>query len=46
MKLPNVDRAAIPDRKITEYLLDHSHPQTKGKAAFYELVGFSKADRL
>ncbi|GAB3504279.1 hypothetical protein GCM10027341_34350 [Spirosoma knui] len=44
MRLPNVDRAAIPDRKIIEYLLDHAHPQNKGKAAFYELVGFSKAN--
>ncbi|GAB3221852.1 DUF6883 domain-containing protein [Spirosoma arcticum] len=42
MKLPNTDNADVPDRKLTSYLLDHAHPQNKGKAAFYEIVGFTK----
>lgn len=42
MKLPNAANAGVPDRKLTSYLLDHAHPQNKGKAAFYEIVGFTK----
>lgn len=42
MRLPNCAEAVVPDRKLTGYLLDHAHPQNKGKAAFYEIVGFTK----
>ena len=42
MNVPNALNAEIPDRKLTGYLLDHAHPQNKGKAAFYEIVGFTK----
>ena len=48
MLLPNANNAEVPDRKLAGYLLDHDHPQNKGKAAFYEIVGFTKnnADEL
>lgn len=42
MNVPNADNAEISDRKLTGYLLDHNHPRNKGKAAFYEIVGFTK----
>lgn len=42
MNVPNAHNADVPDRKLTTYLLDHAHPQNKGKAAFYEIVGFTK----
>ncbi len=42
MKLPNFDQAEISDRKLLTYLLDADHPQSKGKAAFYALVGYTK----
>jgi hypothetical protein len=42
MKLPNAHNAHVNDRKLTGYLLDYDHPQNKGKAAFYEIVGFTK----
>lgn len=46
MKLPSCDRAEIPNPKLVSYLLDHDHPQNKGKAAFYEIVGFTKANAI
>jgi len=48
MKLPNCTDAIVPDGKLNVYLLDANHPQNKGKAAFYELVGYTKqnADEL
>jgi len=42
MKLPNCEQAEVPNRKLTVYLLDHEHPQNKGKAAFYEIVGYTR----
>ncbi|GAB2568889.1 DUF6883 domain-containing protein [Spirosoma areae] len=42
MTVPYAHNAEIPDRKLTGYLLDHAHPQNNGKAAFYEIVGFTK----
>lgn len=44
MDLPRRDEAAIPPKKITEYLLSESHPEGGPKAAFFRLRGFS-ADR-
>lgn len=41
MKLPNADLAVIPDQKVTNYLLDEYHPQNKGKAKFYKMVGYT-----
>ncbi len=42
MKLPNGEQAEVTARKLTIYLLDGAHPQNKGKAAFYELVGYNQ----
>lgn len=42
MKLPNCEQAEVTRRKLTTYLLDGAHPQNKGKAAFYELVGYNQ----
>ncbi len=44
MNVPHARNAEVPDRKLTGYLLDHTHPQNKGKAAFYEIVGFTKVN--
>lgn len=41
MKLPNCEQAVVPLRKLTDYLLDDTHPQNSGKAAFFGLVGFT-----
>ncbi len=41
MKLPNAEQAEITDRKLLTYLLNHTHPQNKGKAAFYAIVGYT-----
>ena len=42
MKVPHAYNSEVSDRKLTSYLLDHAHPQNKGKAAFYEIVGFTQ----
>lgn len=42
MKLPNAILAVVPEEKITKYLLDEYHPQNKGKAKFYEMIGYNK----
>lgn len=43
MKLPNVQSAAVPERKITQYLLNPAHPAGGSKAAFFLRFGFSTA---
>ncbi|WP_461071068.1 DUF6883 domain-containing protein [Spirosoma horti] len=40
MNLPNYQHAYIPDAKLSTYLLNHTHPQNRGKARFFNLVGF------
>ena len=40
MKLPNVERAVIDERKVREYLLSKSHPIGRFKAAFLARAGF------
>lgn len=44
MKLPNVDQAVVPRRKIVDYLLSESHPDGQSKAYFFHLFGFCSAD--
>lgn len=39
--LPNADRAIVPERKVTEYLLSESHPDGRGKARFFSAYGFA-----
>ncbi len=40
MKLPNVERAIVPGRKITHYLLSTTHRDGQHKAAFFRAFGF------
>ena len=44
MKLPNAQSAAVPERKITHYLLNPSHPAGGSKAAFFLRFGFAAAE--
>lgn len=44
MKLPNVEKASVPERKITHYLLDPAHPAGGGKAVFFLRFGFVRED--
>lgn len=40
MKLPGRHLAVVPERKITEYLLNSAHPIGRGKALFFQRFGF------
>lgn len=40
MKLPNAERAVVPSRKITHYLLSTGHRDGQHKAAFFRGFGF------
>lgn len=42
MKLPNSHLATVEREKITEYLLNHAHPDNGGKALFFVALGFSR----
>lgn len=42
MKLPNVEQAIIPQRKLTEYLLSPTHRVGRAKAAFFARFGFTQ----
>ena len=48
MKLPNRERAQVPKRKLTKYLLSLSHPVGGPKARFFRSHGFddTSVDRL
>jgi len=40
MRLPNGDRADIPERKLTDFLLNENHPEQPGHAVlFRQLLG-------
>jgi hypothetical protein len=41
MKLPNAERAVVPDRKITHYLLSAAHRDGQHKAEFFCSFGFN-----
>ncbi|MEG4860309.1 hypothetical protein QUB75_22740 [Microcoleus sp. K1-B6] len=41
LKLPNYERAVVPEKKITEYLLSLTHRDGKSKAKFFLRFGFS-----
>lgn len=43
MLIPNLERALIDPRKLTEYLLAPDHPEGGPKAAFFIALGFSAA---
>ena len=40
MKLPNIERAVVPGRKITHYLLSTTHRDGQHKAEFFRGFGF------
>jgi hypothetical protein len=40
MKLPNIERAVVPGRKITHYLLSTTHRDGQHKAEFFRSFGF------
>lgn len=40
MKLPNRERAVIPEAKLRDYLLSLSHPHGRHKAVFFGRFGF------
>ena len=44
MKLPNAHLATVPERKITQYLLNPAHPAGGSKASFFLRFGFTVAD--
>lgn len=46
MKLPNSHLAIIEREKICEYLLSAAHPDNGGKASFFFVLGFSRAEWL
>jgi hypothetical protein len=41
MKLPNLERAVVPSRKITHYLLSSAHRDGQHKAEFFRSFGFT-----
>jgi hypothetical protein len=43
VKLPNREKAIVPEAKITLYLLNAQHPKGRGKARFFMQFGFSVA---
>ena len=44
MKLPNAENAAVQREKVADYLLNAAHPDNGGKAAFFEVLGFHRAE--
>ena len=40
MKLPNAERAVVPGRKFTHYLLSTAHRDGRHKAEFFRRFGF------
>ena len=43
MKLPRAEDALIPIEKVRDYLLSAANPRTRGKAAFFQGLGFDPA---
>lgn len=43
MKLPRAEDALIPIEKVRDYLLSAANPRTRGKAAFFQALGFDPA---
>jgi len=44
MKLPNAQSATVPERKVTQYLLNPAHPAGGSKAWFFLRFGFTVAE--
>jgi hypothetical protein len=43
VRLPEAERAAVPRPKVVDYLLSSTHPEGRGKAAFFRRCGFEPA---
>lgn len=43
-KLPAADRAVVELTKVTDYLLNASHPDNSDKARFFESFGFPASE--
>jgi hypothetical protein len=43
VKLPNAEKAIVEREKVADYLLNAAHPDNGGKAAFFEGLGFRRA---
>lgn len=43
MKLPNANKAVVPERKVTDYLLNPAHPAGGSKAHFFLQFGLTTA---
>ena len=44
MKLPNAQSATVPERKVTQYLLNPAHPAGGSKALFFLKFGFTAGE--
>ena len=44
MKLPNADRAIIPQEKLRDYLTSTAHPIGRFKAAFFRTLGYTEVN--
>ena len=44
MRLPNAEKAVVERDKLVDYLLNAAHPDNGGKAAFFEGLGFCRAE--
>jgi hypothetical protein len=44
LKLPNPESARIEREKVANYLLNPSHPDNGGKAAFFFALGFTREE--
>ena len=40
MKLPNYEKAYVPEQKLTEYLLSETHAVGKSKAKYFRTLGY------
>lgn len=45
MLLPNREKAYVPERKLTSYLLSLTHPVGKSKAQFFYRHGFTLQEK-
>lgn len=44
MKLPNYEKAYIPEQKLNEYLLSETHAVGKSKAKYFRAIGYDEAN--
>jgi hypothetical protein len=41
-RMPNAERAFVPEEKVTRYLLDPRNPRSRGKPGFFGSFGFRR----